>query len=208
MRPRSAALGAVFCAAASLAIGCGGKREEAPRVSSSAPDTEAEQRARMVEYADRRARRARSPRARGDAQGAAPPLRRGVGAEPGLRGPPRSDREQPDDLAAVHRRPDDGAARAAAEGPRPRDRDGIGLPERRPRRDRVGGLLDRDPPGARAGGRPEAEGARLLERRGPRGRRLPRLDRARALRRHHRDRGPRAHPAAARSTSSPWAAAW
>jgi protein-L-isoaspartate(D-aspartate) O-methyltransferase len=49
MGPRSAALGAVFCAAASLAIGCGGKREEAPRVSSGAPDTEAKERARMVE---------------------------------------------------------------------------------------------------------------------------------------------------------------
>jgi protein-L-isoaspartate(D-aspartate) O-methyltransferase len=47
---RRAALGAVFCAAAGLAaVGCGGKREEAPRVSSGAADAEAKERARMVD---------------------------------------------------------------------------------------------------------------------------------------------------------------
>ena len=122
---------AVILLSAGLAApGCGRKPEEAPKVSVRDDATAAAARADGGDP-DRRPRRARSPGARRDAQGAAPPLRRPGRARAGLRGPARPDRRQPDHLPALHRRADDRAPRASAEGPRARDRDGLGLPERR-----------------------------------------------------------------------------
>ena len=54
----------------------------------------------------------------------------------------------------------------------------------------------------------QVEGARLRQRRGARGRRVPGVDRARALRRDHRDGGARPDSEAARRAARRRAAAW
>src|SRR5690606_21270558 len=77
-------------------------------------------------------------RARADPLGAAAHLRRRGAGEPGVRGYGAADRLRPDDLAAVHRRADDGGAdrgRAAGREARQgaRDRHRLRLSDRRPR---------------------------------------------------------------------------
>ena len=123
-------------------------------------------------------------------------------------GPAASDRPRPDDLAALRGGLHDGAARAARRRARARDRHRLGLPGGRARAARARGLLDRDREGARRAGARRPRAARLCERARARRRRLPGLARAGAFRRHHRDGGSGPRAAAARSTSSRWAAAW
>ena len=74
---------------------------------------------------------------------------------------------------------------------------GSGYSDGDPRRARREGLLDRDPARARGRGDGAAQEARHHERRGARGRRLPRLARGGAVRRHPRHGGAGADPAAA-----------
>ena len=81
-----------------------------------------------------------------------------------LRGCAAADRGRADDLAAVHRRGDDRGARARAARPGSRGRHGLGLRGRGAEPHRDGGVYDRAPRGARAGGGAAAAGARLCQR--------------------------------------------
>ena len=77
----------------------------------------------------RAAGRGRPPGPRGDAPGAAPPLRARAAAGEGLRRPLAADRPRPDDLAALRRRPDDPAARGRGRPQGARDRQRLRIPD-------------------------------------------------------------------------------
>ena len=112
-----------------------------------------------------------------------------------------------DDLAAVHRRPDDRGARARSRRSRARDRHRLGLCRGGPRPHRARGLHHRAARGARARGDGSTRSPRLLQRLGAARRRHARLARARPLRRHRgrrgRPRGTRGAPRAARPGRPP-----
>ena len=98
-----------------------------------------------------------------------------------LREPPLADRARPDDLAAVHRRIDDGASRSEGAARRAGGGNGLGLPGGGAREARGLGQDDRDRTAARQQRRRAPPPARVRERRSEAGRRLLWLARARAV---------------------------
>ncbi len=142
---------------------------------------------------------ARRARARCDAQGAAPRVRAGRAEARRLPQPAAADRRGPDDLAALHRRADDGPAGARARRTRcSRSAPGAGYQAA------VLAELRRQGPQHRDRRQPWAARRRQTlarlgydERRDAHRRRLRGLAGGGAVRRHHRHRGAGPHPAGA-----------
>jgi spermidine synthase len=150
---------------------------------------------------DRGAWGARPPHPRRDAQGAATRAGAGDRARRGPRGPSVAHRRGPDDLAAVHRRVHDRSTGPARRREGPRGGDGIGIPGRRPGRDRRAGLHDRDRRAAGGKGTRRPGTARLQKRPRARRRWLSGLAGGGALRRHHRHRRRAEDPGAAEGSA-------